>query len=90
MEVGIKIKSKETSKYVASHLAKKLLTTHSTGILRYYLHLFMQTQFQLDSYIYVCTNEIFSGKHTKVNPGINIQSTNQPKYLGIKSCINIW
>ena len=34
-EVGIAIKSKETSSY--SYLAKKLLATHSTGIIDYYL-----------------------------------------------------
>ena len=35
----------------------KLLATHSTGSIGYYLCPFMQTQFQLGSYIHACTNE---------------------------------
>ena len=40
----------------------KLLTTHSTNRIAYYLCLFMQTQFQLGvaSYIHACTNETHS------------------------------
>ena len=45
------------SKEVASYLAKELLATQSTGSIGYYLCLFMQTQFQLCSYIHTCTNE---------------------------------
>ena len=49
-----------TPKLVASYLAKNLLATHSTGSIGYYLCLFMQTQFQLGSYIHACTNETHS------------------------------
>ena len=35
----------------------KLLATHSTRSIGYYLCPFMQTQFQLGSYIHACTNE---------------------------------
>ena len=52
IEVTIKVR-----KQVASYLPKKLLATHSTGSIGYYLCLFMQTQFQLGSYIHACTNE---------------------------------
>ena len=38
----------------------KSLATHSTKSTGYYLWLFMQTQFQLGSYIYACTNETHS------------------------------
>ena len=40
-------------KQVASYLAKKLLATHSTGSIGYYLSLFMQAQFQLGRYIQI-------------------------------------
>ena len=36
----------------------KLLATHSTRSISYYICLFMQAQFQLGSYIHACTNEI--------------------------------
>ena len=45
---------------MASYLANKLLATHSTTTIGYYLCLFMQTQFQLDIYIHACTNETHS------------------------------
>ena len=54
-EVGIAIKSKET--HIARYLAKKLLATHYTGTIGYYLCLFMQKDFQLGSNIYGYTNE---------------------------------
>ena len=71
---------------VAHALAKKMLATHSTDIIVYYLYLFMQTQLQLGSYIHTCTNEI----HSLVNlqeliptlARIIISNTNQPK-LGL-------
>ena len=44
-------------KQVANYLTMKLLATHSTGSISYYLCLFMQTQFQLGSYIHVCTDK---------------------------------
>ena len=47
-------------KQVVSYLAKKLLATHSTSSISCYLFLFMQTQFQLGSYIHTCTNETYS------------------------------
>ena len=47
----------QVSVQVASYLATKLLATHSTGSIDYYLCLFMQTQLQLGSYIHACTNE---------------------------------
>ena len=47
-------------KQVAGYLTKKLLATHSAGSISYYLHLFMQAQFQLGSYIHACTKEIHS------------------------------
>ena len=46
------MKSKEISK--ASYLSKKLLATHSTGSIGYYLCLFVQAQFQLG--VHACTN----------------------------------
>ena len=45
-------------KQIASYLAKKLLATHYTGNIGYYLCLFMQTQFQLGSYIHACTHSL--------------------------------
>ena len=45
---------------IASCLAKNLLAKHSTSNIGYYLCLFMQTQFQLGSYIHACTNETHS------------------------------
>ena len=48
------------NKYVASHLAMKLLATNFTRRIGYYLCLFMQSQFQLGSYIHACTNETHS------------------------------
>ena len=45
------IKSKETSGKLRSYLTMKLLTIHSTNHTGYYLCLFMQTQFQLGSYV---------------------------------------
>ena len=50
-ETEIAIKSKETSSYVAIYLRKRLLATYSTGSIDYYLCLFMQTQFQLSTYV---------------------------------------
>ena len=44
-EVGIA----KIRKQVASYPAKKLLATHYTGSISYYLCLLMQTQFQLGS-----------------------------------------
>ena len=61
-EIGITIKVR---KQVASCLAKKLLSVHSTGSIGYYLCLCMQTQFQLGSYVYPCTN--------KMHPLVNLQ-----------------
>ena len=46
-------------KQVASCLVKKLLAIHSASSIGYYICLFMQTQFQLGSYIYRCTNETY-------------------------------
>ena len=53
-EVGI------AGKQLVSCLAKKLLSTHSTGNIGYYLCLFMQIQFQLGSCINACTNKTHS------------------------------
>ena len=53
-EVGI------TIILVVSYLAEKSLITHSTDNVGYYLCLFVQTQFQLGSYINSCTNETHS------------------------------
>ena len=53
--MAIKVR-KQVASY-SSYLAKKLLATHSTGSIGYYTCLFMQTKFQLGSYIHVCTNE---------------------------------
>ena len=76
-EVGVR-------KKVLSNLAKKLLATHSTGNIGYYLCLFMQTQFQLGSYIHVCANETHSIANLRdlmpTLAGIIISNTNQPKY----------
>ena len=47
-------------KQLASYVAKKLLATHSTGSIGYYLCLLMQTQFQLRIYIHACKNETHS------------------------------
>ena len=60
--VGISIKRMETSSKLHNYLAMKLLTTHSTSHIGYYLCLFMQTQLQLGSYSYIhaCTNETHS------------------------------
>ena len=58
----------EVRKQVASYLAMKLLANHSTGRISYYLCLFMQTQFQLGSYIHACTTETFSRKSIRFNP----------------------
>ena len=52
----IAIRNKETSSY----LAMKLLATNSTRSIGYYLCLFMQTRFQLGSYIHACTIEAHS------------------------------
>ena len=60
MYIGIAIKVR---KQVASHLAKKLLASHSTGSVGYHLCLIMQPQFQLGRYIYACTNETHSLAH---------------------------
>ena len=38
----------------------KLLATHSTRSISYYLYLFVQTQFQLGSYIHACINKTHS------------------------------
>ena len=57
---GLPCVSEVTLELYRSYLATKLLATHSTGSINYCLHLFMQTQFQLDSYIYACTNETHS------------------------------
>ena len=54
MEVGNEIK---VGKQVTSYVAKKLLATYPTGSIGYYLCLFMQTQFQLDSCIHACINQ---------------------------------
>ena len=48
-EVGIAIKSKETSSKLASYPAMKSMATHSTSWIGYYLCLFIQAQFQLGS-----------------------------------------
>ena len=53
-------------KQIASYPAKKLLATHSTGSIGYYLYLFMQTQFQLGRYIHACTNESHSLANLKI------------------------
>ena len=47
-----------------SFVAKKLLATHFTGSIGYYLCLIMQTQFQLGNYIHACTNKT----HSLANP----------------------
>ena len=49
---------KKVRKQAASNLAMKLLATHPTRSNSYYICLFMQTEFQLGSYIHGCTNEI--------------------------------
>ena len=46
-----------TDKSVLPDEAKKLLASHSTGSIGYYLCLIIQTQFQLGRYIHACTNE---------------------------------
>ena len=56
-EVGITVK---VGKQVTSYLAKKLLSTCSTGSIDYYLCLFVQTQFRLGSYIHACINKTHS------------------------------
>ena len=48
---------KKVRRRVSSYLAMKLLATHYTGSIGYYLCLLMQTKFQLGSYIHACTNE---------------------------------
>ena len=49
--VGMTIKGKETSSKLCSYPAMEFLTTHSTSRTGYYLCLFIQTQFQLVSYV---------------------------------------
>ena len=63
---------KNVRKQVASYLAKKLLATHSTGSIGYYLCLFMQTQFQLGRYIHSCMHKrnTFSSKPTRLDLNI--------------------
>ena len=48
---------KQGSKCVARYPAKKLLVTHSTGSIGYYLRLFMQTQFQMGSNLHPCIHK---------------------------------
>ena len=74
------IKQQKVRKQVASYLAKRLLATHSTHSIDYYLCLLMQTQFQLGSYIHACTNELANLQDLMPTlAGINIRSTNQLK-----------
>ena len=57
---------------------------HSTSNIGYYLFLFMQTQFQLGSYIHACTNETHSLTNLQdlipTLAGIIIENTNYLKW----------
>ena len=64
--IGITIKGKETSSY----LAKILLAAHSTCQIGYYLYLFIRTEFQLGSNIHVCTKET----HLQANLQVSIHT----------------
>ena len=46
--------------YIASYLAKKFLAIHSAGSNGYYMCLFMQSYFQLGSYIHGYRNQTHS------------------------------
>ena len=67
------------------------MASHSTGSIGYYLCLFMQTQFQLDSsYIHACTNETNSLANFQglVNPYFGSNNYRQHKLakVAIKPC----
>ena len=64
-----------------------MLAIYATGSIGYYLCLFMQTQFQLGSYIHVCTGG--SSKSTRFNPYFCSNNYRQQKLATVDLLENV-